>query len=305
MSDHTDTNKYKNWIFTWNADNDDNLLKKSEVQSLLMTLANTYAFQEEKGEETGRRHYQGCFQTKIRKRQQTLLNDIVIILSADPRINAREAIKNLTIQRMCGSWEQNIEYCTKINTSQSEPIVSEDLTIYAGNDIDFLGQPENRYPWQDKLLSILFKDGESILSTPNDRTIIWITDTKGNSGKSKFVKYVCYNNPSTIKVSFGSASQLRGSLVSAGKQNLYFLDIPRTLGDDDSMNSLLSVIEDLKNGFVVSTMYGKHSTLMMDPPHIIVFSNKSAPMDKLSADRWLTYFIDEDKYMHTYDALLS
>jgi len=55
------------------------------------------------------------------------------------------------------------------------------------------------------------------------------------------------------------------------------------------------MVEDLKNGFLVSAMYGKNQTLMLDPPHIVVISNMECPEKMLSKDRWTRYLIDYDK----------
>jgi hypothetical protein len=63
----------------------------------------------------------------------------------------------------------------------------------------------------------------------------------------------------------------------------YFVDIPRTLSKDDSLDSRISVLEDIKNGHLVS--------LMMDPPHRVVFSNERCPRDAMSQDKWRSFSI--------------
>lgn len=86
-------------------------------------------------------------------------------------------------------------------------------------------------------------------------SIQWIFDPTGCTGKSKFLKWVCVNRPEEVaKVTFGTASQLRSAIISAGSRKCYFLDLPRTSSSDDS---ILGVIEDIKNGHIVSNMYGQ------------------------------------------------
>jgi hypothetical protein len=133
-----------------------------------------------------------------------------------------------------------------------------------------------------------FKESEN-------RIIYWIQDKKGATGKSKFAKWVFVNHPEDVaKVVYGTGAQLKSSLISEGVQKLYFLDLPRTPGTEDSLDNILSIIEDLKNGHLVSNMYGRSVKLMMDPPHIIVFTNADCPKKKLSLDRWKVFQIDSN-----------
>jgi hypothetical protein len=76
-------------------------------------------------------------------------------------------------------------------------------------------------------------------------------------------------------------------------RKVYIIDMPRTLAEEDSLPSLISTLEDLKNGFVVSVFYGKYQKLLMDPPIVIVFSNKLCPVKMMSDDRWLNLEIDK------------
>ena len=112
----------------------------------------------------------------------------------------------------------------------------------------------------------------------------------------KFVKWVCVNRPNeATKISFGSTSQLRTAVIQAGERKCYFVDIPRTKGSEDKIENLLSVIEDMKVGFLTSNMYGKHTSLIMDPPHVVIFSNDPCPRQMMSEDRWKSFKIDLNK----------
>ena len=71
-------------------------------------------------------------------------------------------------------------------------------------------------------------------------------------------------------------------------------DLHRTRGKSDSLTDILSVIEDIKDGFVTSSMYGDDKQLMMSPPTVIVFSNIRLPYNSLSEDRWDLYTIHSD-----------
>lgn len=243
-------NKYRNWCFTLMLE--ESVISYAKLEEFMRETTEAYVFQGELGEETKKHHHQGCFRTKIRVRQSTLLNKFT-------KHFGEHLLNSYTLNRMCGDWDENVAYCTKQETRVSKDVYcSPHLKKYVGRDIEFLAERDNRYPWQESILRKIFKDEQNTIKVADDRKIYWITDICGNSGKSKFTKYLAFNNPGIIKVSFGTATQLRSSLITAGPREVYIIDIPRTLGQDDSIDSLLSCLEDLKNGYVVSSMYGKH-----------------------------------------------
>ena len=69
-------------------------------------------------------------------------------------------------------------------------------------------------------------------------------------------------------------------------------DLHRTRGKSDSLADILSVIEDIKDGFVTSSMDEGDKQLMMVPPTVIVFSKTTLPLHSLSEDRWDLYTIN-------------
>lgn len=277
--------KYKIWMITILQDKKD-LPESPAVISALVSLGDDWVFQKELHEnsDTEKYHYQCCLTTKIRQRQKTLLKQLGEELN--------HPIARIRVERALGSWEQCKEYCSKEETRSGDTVrAPKSVLLYKGHDIDFLADESRRYPWQSSLLNKVFDEIPNTIKDPDDRTIIWITDSQGNTGKSKLVKYCCFFNNNIAKISFGSASQLRSGIIATGQKQIYIIDMPRTLGDDDSLNSVLSAIEDLKNGFLVSHFYGASNKLIMDPPHIIIFSNMACPFDKLSSDRWKYYTI--------------
>lgn len=270
---------------------------REDVIRVFTELCEEFVFQLELTPLTNRYHWQCCVKLKTRKRKSTLLNDLT------ERFSYMSSIP-IQVQKMEGSWEQAIAYCTKEDTrvKEVEPYVSSSVTLpYKGSDIEFLNDRSNWYKWQATLFDLLFSNVPQDLRDPNDRTIIWITDTQGNTGKSKLVKYCCFYNKSCAKISFGNAGQLRSSIIHAGAKKCYFVDIPRTLGTDDSMNSIMSALEDTKNGYLTSSYYGESKVLMMEPPHIVVISNRSCPKDMMSQDRWQCYFICDKELIRSYE----
>lgn len=292
--------KYKHWVFTWHTSAIGEISQNS-LEKFLKDFCESYVFQEERGEETGRLHLQGYLCTKVRKRHSSLLALFHAWIKKEVSSGAAEAMLSmLTIERMMGTKEEAIAYCTKTDTRESSPR-SYGLPIpYEASDLKVFDNSVNWYPWQKSFMELIFNK-DLTLKDPDDRTIIWIHDLMGNSGKSKLVKHVCFNNPEeSCKLSFGSSTQLRSAAITAGPKKLYFIDVPRTLGKDDDINDLISVIEDIKNGFIVSSMYGKHQQMMFDPPHIVVFANVFCPPHALSGDRLKTFTIiyEEGAYVN-------
>lgn len=281
-------NKYKSWVFTIQAVKGSTLPGEQSVVRALTLISEKYVFQLEKATSL---HYQGCCITRIRKRQRTVLNELVAELDIQRA--------QVTLSPMQGTWEQAKAYCTKSETSLGPVFTNE--VIYSGKDIEVLDDPDRRYPWQNKIIDLLFDSSTSRIKDADDRSIVWITDAAGGTGKSKLVKWACVHYDNIVKISFGTSSQLRSAIIAAGPRQIYFVDIPRTLGSDDSIHSLMSALEDLKNGYIVSSMYGRNESLLLDPPHIVVFTNKDCPEQMMSKDRWKVYCIDPSKRLASKD----
>lgn len=150
------------------------------------------------------------------------------------------------------------------------------------------------FPWQKDIYFKIFDEKSNIIKA-DQRKIISIIDDKGKKGKSEFLKWICYNHPKDcIKLSQGSTSQLRAAVINYGPKRCYFIDLRRTEEDDDKLVNLMSVIKEIKNGHVMSTMYGLNQSLIMPYPHIIIFSNRALNYNLLSKDRWEVYEITSD-----------
>jgi len=281
-SGDSDELKYSHWMMTVQSVGDEELISSEKLQEIFSLQAKNYTFQLE---EATSKHYQCYFTAKVRARRSTLINAFVELTGAHP--------SSFVLDRRRGTHEEALAYVTK-TTSKIGPTITTE-SVYQAKDIDALDKNDTRYPWQGDIIKSLIDESTSTIKTADDRTIVWIEDLQGGNGKSKLVKWCCFNYDDCAKVSFGTANQLRSSLIACGVKKIYFIDIPRTLGDDDSMGSMFSAIEDLKNGFLVSAMYGKHQSLMLDPPHIIIFSNQGCPDRFLSADRWFKYSIRDKR----------
>jgi hypothetical protein len=74
------------------------------------------------------------------------------------------------------------------------------------------------------------------------------------------------------------------------------INLTKTKGQNQSLEDMFAAIEDIKDGFIVDTMYGKYIVSIFDSPLILVFTNEKLDeyISKLSADRWLRLYINSD-----------
>ena len=148
----------------------------------------------------------------------------------------------------------------------------------------------------DKPTFAWFDEWLKLLETVSRRSIIWIHDDVGNSGKTWATKYMmCLDNNSYIVKNFGRRSDFATIIINAinsGWSGKYFIaDLPRTMEDHDSIYGCL---EDCVDGIVTSTKYsGK--TVVFNSPIVTVFSNFLPIESKMSADRWQIYTINNNK----------
>ena len=133
-------------------------------------------------------------------------------------------------------------------------------------------------PWQTDVL-------EHLNEEPNDRTIFWVTDTKGGQGKSALCRHL---------VATRNAIVLEGRLTDMAymydKQSVVLFDITRSQAELSA--HLYSFAEKLKNGIIVSTKYNS-VVKVFRPPHIVFFANILPPAGVWSADRVVHFDLDD------------
>lgn len=204
---------------------------------------------------TGRPHIQGWL--KLFKK-----NRPVSFLQLPKAIHYEKMYRNATEAN-------NTAYCSKECTN----------VLHWGVPIDQL-KPINItfHPWQTELHALLLQE-------PDDRTIFWIWEAEGKTGKSKFSKW-CFRNLSSVMLAEGKGSDIKNGVINYKKINgfapkIVIYDVPRTNKDYISYDS----IEKVKNMFFFS---GKYEGGHMDgnEPHLVVFANDRPDKSSLSEDRW-------------------
>ena len=226
------------------------------------------------------------FKTDNRKRKGQLVKVCDNILNTDQSYYV-EAMTKM-------SYEQDLERMRRNDNFRNvhKPSIFSD---YAGNDIKFFDDPKNWHKWQTDVYNMLLDENDQF-KTPHARKIIHLYCKTGNSGKSSFFKWLYYKHPEEIgRIGYGQAHQLRSSTVNIGRKLCYIIDLARTKSRNDNQEDLLSIVEDLKSGFVSNPMFGSGRILMMEPPFVILSSNYLFNYDSLSEDRWEVYEITKKK----------
>ncbi len=286
------------------------------IKELLRECCDRYVFQAEITGDSNF-HFQGRvnLKTKCRWRTSTFRKELENIVDPETGKCYFYDIYTSPTNSNCRNWN----YVTKPETRLFGPWA--DRPVFQGKSIYNRNQLRG---WHCELLDLVEnhnKDGYSW------RKIHHVLDVHGSNQKSSFARYLMYNHANDVGMvnSFGTASQLNSSLVSMGARKMYIIDLPRSFselvekekkvskpGEEDKFVTvsyrtwhknwpeMANVIEQLKNGMLLCTMYGKSDLLLMDPPTVIIFSNwplENKPGHRFSADRLEVMDLSSKKYM--------
>ena len=209
------------WAWTLQPPGDGKLPGPEVVQAILRKWgAKQWVFQEEAGGQSGRHHYQGSVKLATKKRKTWLCRNL----------NGLDATW-ITVSPMT-SETGSFSYCMKQDSRVNGPWA--DKPIYQGKDLQMMKTP---FEWQATVL-------EQVAQEPDDRTINWVVDPKGNAGKSKLVKFMCFNKLA-VRVPMGNATQLRTNAIGKGANRCYLIDLPRARGKDDTLEDVFAAVEEM------------------------------------------------------------
>jgi hypothetical protein len=147
-------------------------------------------------------------------------------------------------------------------------------------------EPIKEYPlfeWQEKLKRVLD-------SPSDDRTIIFIVDEKGNSGKTWFAHYYTKLRnelkPKSASVLYpGKLSDMSQAYIPSTE--VLFMDCARKRAE----NLQYGFLEEIKNGQVFKAKYNS-CMLACKVPHVVVNMNQLPDMEALSGDRYVVYIVE-------------
>lgn len=134
-------------------------------------------------------------------------------------------------------------------------------------------------PWQQSL-------NASLNLPPDDRTIFFVVDRRGNSGKSWFAHYYASLHDNAQVMLPGKRVDMAYALDCTIR--VLFIDAPRSKQGEYIQYDFL---EDVKNGYVFSPKY-ESRLKQLSKVHVVVMMNESPDMTKLSADRYRIIDLD-------------
>ena len=218
-----------------------------------------YIFQHERGATTGYEHYQCYVHTKSKQRPKELAQVIRGLLGDDEDWKG-----SLNVSPASNAGKQKLKnYCMKEDTRVKGPWMDRPAppAEYDGRDVQCI--ETSPFPWQKFILDELDKP-------PQSRTINCVVDPKGCMGKSTLQKYLTWKRK-VIQVPIGTAAQLKtyvGNVVKAGvPTNCFMINFNRCMGKENTYRDVLTVVEDVKVGFIIPTMYGGTQPILFNIPH--------------------------------------
>lgn len=251
----------RGWCFTYNNYDE---REYEDIKEILHNRTLKFVIGKEEAPSTGTRHLQGY---AYFKNPQTLKHLIKKVLPGAHWEIAK------------GSPDANLAYCTKTDEEAVQHGFKKEETFKEKIRKKLLDKYADVVwkPWQQKVLDIVEQE-------PDTRTINWIYDSIGNSGKSFLTKYLALTHE--LIIADGKKdnifNQVNKQLNEEEKEfKLVILDIPRS--SENYIN--YGVLEQLKNGCIYSGKY-EGGLCLFDNVHVLIFANFMPDTSQFSEDRW-------------------
>ena len=137
----------------------------------------------------------------------------------------------------------------------------------------------------------------------------FIFNPEGGSGKSVTADYITLNPEFNALLAPQLASPERWVAAFIDQLEQYLelnkrypttiiIDLTRN-ENNSNVEALYSILENIKNGRLDSTFYGRFKRIRFKSPHIIVFTNNVPNMSALSSDRFNLFALADKNYNYT------
>lgn len=237
------------WFFTWNNPK----VGVAQITNYFSEICVEYVFQLEKGE-SGTPHYQG------------------VVRYPNP-VSNWPAMK--CHWERCRNWRQAVKYCSKRIGRIEGPWTNIEGLVFREKLIDPM-EGLTWKPWQIEIRDI-------IRGPVDNRKVYWYWEPKGGVGKSVFTKHLCMNYNAVV--CGGTKRDALYAIRNFDEEKdlkIVIFDICRANLNHVSYKAM----EDIKNGCFFTSKY-ESGQCLLNPPHIIVFSNYLPDTGMLSEDRWV------------------
>lgn len=250
------------------------------VKDLLKKIGKKWAFQVEKGRQSGYEHHQ-IRVSLFKKLRFDELNKWLVELELEgyhlsqTSTNATKGEPFYVMKedtRMDGPW-----------TDRDKEPIPPTRTV---KKVDEMGLR----PWQNSLLNEV--DGW------DDRHIWCVIDNKGNNGKTALMEWVYSKGYGMVVPPFNKMEDIMQFCMSF-PHTLYLIDMPRAM-KKKHLFDMYAGIEQLKDGKIYDKRY-KGTFKWQERPNIVVFTNSAPKARYLSFDRWNLRCIEEDQTLGVFN----
>jgi len=144
------------------------------------------------------------------------------------------------------------------------------------------------WSWQNRLATML-------QAVPDPRKVFWFWESEGNKGKSFMARYLATMHQALILESGRKVDLAHIFVTTIPTPKIVIFDLSRTAAPMENashspIDVVYSLMESIKNGYIVSTKYDSKG-LSFTVPHVVVFANFEPDQSKMSSDRWLIHNI--------------
>lgn len=264
-------------VWCWTLNNFEKEKVEQLEQCFLTVFCEKWIYGFEVGE-SGTPHLQGYFVLYDKRR-----------MSEIKKID--EFCYKMHLENRKGTEELAIRYCVKDgNYRHSNNLPLHLLKPKIVRKMEIL-HPADYWSWQ--------KDVEEIIKSEivDKRSIYWIFEENGNTGKSELTKSICFHYGCLLLNKAKNDDIMHAAYNYEGELNNVIIDIPRIVGNRINYES----VESLKNGVIINNKYETGQKLIASPT-IIVFSNEMPVLSGLSLDRWKVFkIVDKQLFMVNID----
>lgn len=254
------TNAITCWDFTIHSV----YCSKEELTAWCIENCKKWCFQLEKGEVSGRYHWQGRVSLKVKNRICPTKGDWKSHNSATSSQN-----------------QKNDFYVMK-NETRIEGPFSNETYVYIPRQVREI---VNLYPWQNRVCEIATQ-------WDKDRINV-IIDHDGGIGKSTLVTYMrCHGIARKLPYANDFKDIMRMSYCLPTSK-CYLIDMPRAI-NKDRLFQMYGAIEELKNGYCWDDRY-EFKEKIFDSPQIFIFTNELPDFSLLSGRRWVLWEVSNNE----------
>ncbi|HIA03917.1 MAG TPA: hypothetical protein EYN66_18775 [Myxococcales bacterium] len=242
-----------------------------------------YAFQLERGSQTGYLHWQVRGRLFTKKRLGEIVASTKELFPEGSSV--RWSPTSATVHN-----GQNFNYVLKADTRVDGPWMDTDYEDPPPLTRQLKGFIAHEfYPWQQQV----FEMSQEL----DDRSIKLIIDTEGNAGKSIMCEYLEYKGMAWEIPPMRTMEDIMQCVMGIKAKKCYIVDMPRAM-KKDKLADFYSGLESLKNGVCYDKRYA-FKKRRMDRPQVIVFTNTEPTWDFMSRDRWEVWYMKDKALSRT------